>query len=76
MAEPKHEDREAMIYRFAVGLASIALAGTLLYGAYRFSELILPKYGPGFVYVPIVMVGLAVWMAVRGVLALRRGPRE
>ncbi len=71
MTDPRHENREARVYRLAVGLVSLALSVTLIYGAFRFWRLIIPRYGPGFVYVPIVMVGLAVWMAVRGVLSLK-----
>jgi hypothetical protein len=71
VTDPRHEDREARVYRFAVGLASLALAVTLIYGAYRFWQLLIPRYGLGFAYVPAVMAGIAVWMCVRGVLTLR-----
>ncbi|MBD3367708.1 MAG: hypothetical protein GF405_05995 [Candidatus Eisenbacteria bacterium] len=71
MTDPRHENGEARVYRLAVGFASLALSGMLVYGAYRLGRIIIPRYGPEFFYVPVIMVGLAVWMAVRGVLTLR-----
>lgn len=73
MTEPRRDDAERRVYRLAVGTANLALAAGLVYGAWRFGQLLIPKYGMSLVYVPIVMLGLAVWMIVRGVLTLRGG---
>jgi hypothetical protein len=57
-----------------VGGANLALAAMLFYGASRYFDLIVPRFGHRFVYVPVLMCGMAVWMTVRGVLVLlRRG---
>jgi hypothetical protein len=57
-----------------VGAANLALAVMLFYGASRYFDLIVPRFGHRFVYVPVLMCGMAVWMTARGVLVLlRRG---
>ncbi len=63
-------DRERTVYRIVVGCANLALAAMLVVGAFRFSELIPPKFGGKFSFFTIVMVGLACWMAVRGFVVL------
>lgn len=49
----------------------------LVYGILRYFALIPPRYGQRFAFVAVVMAGVAVWMGVRGVLALmgRSGER-
>jgi hypothetical protein len=73
----RHRDsrpHEQKVYRLAVGAANLALAVMLFYGASRYFDLIVPRFGHRFVYVPILMCGMAVWMTARGVLVLlRRG---
>lgn len=62
-------------YRIAVGGANLALTAALLYGLARYFALIVPRYGHRFSYVAVLLVGVSVWTAVRGVLVLtgRRG---
>ena len=73
----RHRDSrtyEQRLYRITVGGANLALAAMLFYGASRYSDLIVPRFGHRFVYVPIVMCGMAAWVTMRGVLVLlRRG---
>ena len=73
----RHRDSrpyEQRLYRIAVGGVNLALAVMLFYGASRYFDLIVPRFGHRFVYVPVVMCGIAAWVAVRGFLALlRRG---
>jgi hypothetical protein len=73
----RHRDsrpQEQKVYRLAVGAANLALAAMLFYGASRYFDLIVPRFGHRFVYVPVLMCGMAVWMTARGVLVLlRRG---
>ena len=57
-----------------MGGANLALAAMLFYGASRYFEVIVPRFGQRFVYVPVLMYGIAVWVAIRGLLILlRRG---
>ena len=66
-----HEQR---LYRLAVGGMNLALAVMLFYGASRYFDLVVPRFGHRFVYVPALMCGTAVWVATRGILVLvRRG---
>jgi hypothetical protein len=69
--------QERGFYRIAVGCAHLALAAMLVYGILRYFALIPPRYGQRFAFVAVVMAGVAVWMGVRGVLALmgRSGER-
>lgn len=73
----RHRDsrpQEQKVYRLAVGGANLALAVMLFYGVSRYFDLVVPRFGHRFVYVPILMCGMAVWMTARGVLVLlRRG---
>ena len=73
----RHRDSrpyEQRFYRIAVGGANLALAAMLFYGASRYFDFIVPRFGHRFVYVPIVMCGIAAWVATRGFLVLlRRG---
>ena len=67
----EHEQR---LYRVAVGGANLALAAMLFYGASRYFDLVVPRFGHRFVFVPVFMCGTAVWVATRGALVLfRRG---
>ena len=70
MARRDFRSQEQRFYRLAVGIANLALAATLLYGVRRYFDVIVPRFGNSFVYVPVVMAAIAVWMFVRGVLAL------
>lgn len=57
-----------------VGGANLALAVMLFYGVSRYLDLIVPRFGNRFVYVPVLMCGIAVWVTMRGLLVLlRRG---
>ena len=67
-----HEQR---LYRLAVGGANLALAVMLFYGASRYFDLVVPRFGHRFVYVPVLMCGTAVWVATRGILVLFRRVR-
>jgi hypothetical protein len=73
----RHRDsrpHEQKVYRLAVGAANLALAVMLFYGASRYFDLIVPRFGHRFVYVPVLMCGMAVWMTARGTMVLlRRG---
>lgn len=57
-------------YRVAVGGANLALSVVLMVGVSRYFSLIVPRYGHRFTYVAIIMVGIACWTAVRGILHL------
>ncbi len=73
----RHRDSrpyEQRLYRLAVGAANLALAAMLFYGASRYFSLIAPRFGHRFVYVPVLMCGIAVWVLTKGLLILlRRG---
>ena len=73
----RHRDsrpHEQKLYRVVVGGANLALAAMLFYGASRYFDLIVPRFGQRFVYVPLLMCGIAVWTTTRGLLdLLRRG---
>ena len=73
----RHRDsrpHEQRFYRITVGGANLALAAMLFYGAARYADLIVPRFGHRFVYVPIVMCGMAAWVTTRGFrVLLRRG---
>ena len=74
----RHRDsrsHEQKLYRIAVGGANLALAVMLFYGASRYLDLVVPRFGHRFVYVPLLMCGTAVWVAVRGLLVLFRRER-
>ena len=58
-----------------MGGANVALAAMLSYGASRYFDLIVPRFGQRFVYVPVLMCGVAVWVAIRGLLILLRRER-
>ena len=46
----------------------------LFYGVVRYFDLIVPRFGHQFVYVPVLMSGIASWMVFRGLTVLfRRG---
>ena len=62
--------RESTFFRIAVGCAHLALTAMLVYGIFRYFELIPPRYGQRFTFVAVLMAGVALWMGVRGVLAL------
>lgn len=66
---------EQKLYRIAVSAANLALAAMLFYGVSRYSDLIVPRFGHRFVYVPIVMSGIAAWMCFRGIMVLFGGRR-
>lgn len=68
--------QERGLYRIAVGCAHLALAAMLVYGIIRYFELIPPRYGQRFSFLAVLMAGVAVWMGVRGVLALLGRPGE
>ena len=63
--------------RIGVGAVPLALSGVLLEGVRKYFLLIVPRYGHRFTFVAVIMVGIAGWMAVRGVLHLlgRAGER-
>lgn len=73
----RHRDsrpHEQRLYRVMVGGANLALAAMLFFGASRYFDLIVPRFGHRFVYVPVLMCGIAVWVTTRGLLVLlRRG---
>ena len=73
----RHRDSrpyEQRLYRITVGGVNLALAVMLFYGASRYFDLIVPRFGHRFVYVPVLMCGMAAWMTARGALVLfRRG---
>jgi hypothetical protein len=73
----RHRDsrpHEQRFYRLAVGGSNLALAAMLFYGASRYFDLIAPRFGHRFVYVPVLMCGIAVWVLTKGLLILlRRG---
>jgi hypothetical protein len=77
----RHRDsrpREQKLYRITVGGANLALAAMLLYGASRYFDLVVPRFGHRFAYVPVLMCGTAVWVTTRGLLVLfgrERGSR-
>ncbi len=76
---PAHRDRrdaEDRARRVVLGVANLALAGMLVLAVARFQGSVAQVYGDRFFYVPIVMLALAGWRAVVGVLILigrRRG---
>jgi hypothetical protein len=63
-------DDEQTFYRIAVGAANLALAAMLIYGVTRYFDVIVPRFGNRFFYVPVIMGGIAVWMLVRGLSVL------
>ena len=63
-------EQEARIYRIAVGAANLALAAMLVYGIRRYFDVLVPRFGNQFFYVPVVMAALAAWMVFRGISAL------
>jgi len=63
-------DHEQRLYRLAVGAANLALAAMLVYGIVRYFEVLVPRFGNQFFYVPVVMGGIAAWMVFRGLSAL------
>jgi hypothetical protein len=77
----RHRDsrpHEQKLYRIMVGGANLALAVMLFYGASRYFDLVVPRFGHRFVYVPVLMCGTAVWVMTRGLLVLfgrERGSR-
>ena len=74
----RHRDSrpyEQRLYRIAVGGVNLALAVMLFYGASRYFDLIVPRFGHRFVYVPVVMCGIAAWVTMRGFLVLLRRER-
>lgn len=75
---PRRDTRskESKFFRLAVGCANLALAAMLVYGIFRYLELIPPRYGHRFTFVAVLMGGVALWMGVRGVLALLGRPGE
>ena len=73
---PRRDTRphEQRFYQLAVGAANLALAAMLFYGVVRYFDLIVPRFGHQFVYVPVLMSGIASWMVFRGLTVLfRRG---
>lgn len=78
MCPREDRERELGLYRYAVGGAYLALTGMLFYGVSRYVDLIVPRFGNRFSYVAALMVGVACWMGVRGVLILlgKRGGRR
>jgi len=76
---PGHRDRrdaEDRARRVILGVANLALAGMLVLAMTRFQDSVAQVYGDRFFYVPIVMLALAGWRAIVGVLILigrRRG---
>ena len=67
---------ERTFYRVTVGCANLALAAMLAYGAVRYFDLIVPHYGHRFAFFAFVMVGLACWMAFRGITTLAGRSRD
>jgi hypothetical protein len=62
------------LYRYAVGGANLALAAMMVYGIARYFDLVVPRVGHRFAFIPILMAGVAVWTVVRGLgILLRRG---
>jgi len=57
-------------YRLTVGGVNLALGIVLLVGVRKYFMLIVPRYGHRFTYVAVIMVGIAGWMVVRGLLHL------
>lgn len=74
MADSRSSER--WVYRVAVGGANLALTAALLYGLSRYFSTIVPKYGHRFAYVAFLLVGVAVWTAVRGIFAIVGRRRE
>lgn len=74
MARRDSRPGEMRLYRFAVGGANLALAAMMVYGIARYFDLVVPRAGHRFSFIPILMAGVAVWMTVRGLgILLRRG---
>jgi len=63
----EHEQR---FYRIAVGAANLALAAMLAYGVTRYFDIMVPRFGNQFFYVPLLMGGIAIWMVFRGITVL------
>ncbi len=76
---PEQRDRrdaEDRVRRVVLGIANLALACMLVLAVMRFQGSVAEVYGDRFFYVPIAMLGIAVWRATVGVLILigrRRG---
>lgn len=69
----RHRDsrgQEQRLYRIAVGGANLALAAMLFYGVSRYFDVLVPRFGNRFFYVPLLMGGIALWMVVRGLTVL------
>jgi hypothetical protein len=65
---------EQRFYRIAVGGANIALCAMLAYGITRYFDLVVPRVGHRFAFIPILMAAVAVWTGIRGaIVLLRRG---
>jgi len=62
--------RERAVYRIVVGCANLVLAAMLVFGTLRYFQLIVPQYGHRFTFFAAIMVALACWMVVRGVMVL------
>jgi len=76
---PAHRDRrdaEDGIRRVVLGIVNLVLACMLVLAVIRFQGSVAQVYGDRFLYVPIVMIAIAGWRAVVGILILigrRRG---
>jgi len=69
-------DTEDHVRRVVLGVANLLLAAMLVYAVLRFQSTVARVYGDRYFYVPVAMIGLAVWRAVVGLhhlLGRRRG---
>ncbi len=70
MKRPDRGMAERSLFRLTVGGAHLAVAAMLLVGVGKYFALVAPRYGRRFAYVAVLMVVVACWLAVRGVLFL------